>query len=105
MDNQINAVNQTPAPQQLDTSQQPDLSRSLFPTYYHYHEELRKQPITPQHIRQTKRLLRDFSIDLPMDFKQIVSQFTYYHELENWRRYYILRQLRKMEQEGESTDE
>lgn len=77
-----------------------DWSTSIFPISHLYREEFRKQNITPQHIKQTKRLFKDFHISLPTDFKQIVKQFNYYYELENWRRYYIVNQLNQMEQEA-----
>ena len=76
-----------------------DWSTPIFPIPHLYREEFRKQNITPQHIKQTKRLFRDFHIDLPTDFKQIMKQFKYYYELENWRRYYIVNQLNQMEKD------
>lgn len=83
-----------------DCSVTPDWSTPIFPIPHLYREEFRKQNITPQHIKQTKRLFRDFHIDLPTDFKQIMKQFKYYYELENWRRYYIVNQLNQMEKEA-----
>lgn len=80
-----------------DLSVSHDWSTPIFPIPHLYREEFRKQAITPQHIKQTKRLFRDFHIDLPTDFKQIMKQFKYYYELENWRRYYIVNQLNQME--------
>lgn len=83
-----------------DRSVTHDWSESIFPIPHLYREEFRKQNITPQHIKQTKRLFKDFHISLPTDFKQIVKQFNYYYELENWRRYYIVSQLNQMEKEA-----
>lgn len=78
---------------------------SIFPPTYLPNENLRKQPITKQDIRKTKSLLRDFGVPRPYGFNLICNSFSTYAELENWRRYYIKKELDRMEKEGLIVDE
>lgn len=78
---------------------------SIFPPTYLPNENLRKQPVTKQDIRKTKSLLRDFGVPRPYGFNLICNSFSTYAELENWRRYYIKKELDRMEKEGLIVDE
>lgn len=58
----------------------------------------RKQLITEQDVKTTLNLFSDFHVPIPDNFTKTVLSMTYYSELENWRRYYILNNL-PMEEE------
>lgn len=67
--------------------------KSIFPEYIYLNEIRRKQPVTIQDKQNTLTLLREFHISPPSDFEIICSEFKTYADLENWRRYYIIRNL------------
>lgn len=93
-------------PNQTSTNQSSEETyTSIFPPTYLPNENLRKQPVTKQDIRKTKSLLRDFGVPRPYGFNLICNSFSTYAELENWRRYYIKKELDRMEKEGLIVDE
>ena len=93
-------------PNQTSTNQSSEKTyASIFPPTYLPNENLRKQPVTKQDIRKTKSLLRDFGVPRPYGFNLICNSFSTYAELENWRRYYIKKELDRMEKEGLIVDE
>lgn len=97
-------ANQTSTNQSSNQSSE-ETYTSIFPPTYLPNENLRKQSVTKQDIRKTKSLLRDFGVPRPYGFNLICNSFSTYAELENWRRYYIKKELDRMDKEGLIVDE